>query len=293
MQEIDQLQKVNGSDKVLNYSINEVEDVILVNLPVSGLKGAIADFPGGRMIIKSPIGSFEIPFAAVQSVLTEGFAEKLQVRIGSLLAEQEDKINRHFKLEGAVKLGHTVKIELLWRSGEIEKQVKGLGGSKASFTFHLADPADPTTTTVLSHDIAVGKTFFVPAVVERIESGTSDIKLILSETGVFSVISLDKIFADMSDHWAKQEVSLLASKHLIEGMDDLHFAPDKPITRAQFTTLLVRALGWKEGQEQITFSDVKQDAWYAGAVGTASARGLTEGFKNGKFQPNDLIRGNR
>lgn len=55
-----------------------------------------------------------------------------------------------------------------------------------------------------------------------------------------------KIFSDLTDHWAKSDIMLMVNKQIVEGMDDDHFAPDTNVTRAQFATLIAKALNLKE-----------------------------------------------
>ena len=92
----------------------------------------------------------------------------------------------------------------------------------------------------------------------------------------------------MKGHWAKADVELLASKLVIKGVSDHSFAPNSPITRAEFATLLVRALGLNE-EVSTKFSDVPANSWFTGTVGAAVKAGLIEGFDETSFKPNERI----
>ncbi|WP_334111153.1 S-layer homology domain-containing protein, partial [Thermodesulfitimonas autotrophica] len=94
-----------------------------------------------------------------------------------------------------------------------------------------------------------------------------------------------KTFADLAGHWAKADVELLASRHIISGLTPNQFAPEKTITRAELAALLVRALGLEEGQTAVRFSDVPANAWYTGPVAAAAAAGLVKGYADNTFRP--------
>jgi hypothetical protein len=93
-------------------------------------------------------------------------------------------------------------------------------------------------------------------------------------------------FNDIKDHWAKKEMELLISYSIFEGVTKNNFAPNEPITRAEFTTLLVRVLGLTTEQTALAFSDVKNEDWYAGPISAAVKVGLINGYEDGSFNPN-------
>lgn len=101
-----------------------------------------------------------------------------------------------------------------------------------------------------------------------------------------------RTFADLSGHWAKADVEMLASKQIVQGVTDSRFAPDAAVTRAEFTALLVRALGLSmadQGAASPRFADVAANAWYAPAVEAAVRAGLISGMAPDRFAPNERI----
>ncbi|MNI57221.1 Endo-1,4-beta-xylanase A precursor [compost metagenome] len=106
-------------------------------------------------------------------------------------------------------------------------------------------------------------------------------------------MAYDKNFNDLNVHWSRKELEVLISRHLVDGMDEHHFSPDSPVTRAQVTKLLTNLLH-QEGRlpEQNgrvhSFRDVSDSAWYAEAVRDAAAFGLVEG-EDGRFRPDAPI----
>lgn len=113
----------------------------------------------------------------------------------------------------------------------------------------------------------------------------------LGSLSTYTVLSYPKTFSDIAGHWAKADIEKMASRHVVQGMSESVFAPDADVTRAQFATLLLKALGYEPdaAPSGSVFSDVPKGAWYAGAVEAAYARGLVSGVGNGKFAPTEKI----
>ena len=65
--------------------------------------------------------------------------------------------------------------------------------------------------------------------------------------------------------------------------------PSNPITRAQFTKILVNALNLQAGVVEKTFSDVKRDDWHYKYVQIATSQGIIKGYSDGTFKPNKKI----
>lgn len=92
---------------------------------------------------------------------------------------------------------------------------------------------------------------------------------------------------DIKGHWANASIQKLIALKAISGNPDGTFQPEKQVTRAEFITMLVKALGLK-GTSDRTFSDL-QGHWASGAVSTAVANGIVNGFSDGTVAPDALI----
>ncbi len=95
-------------------------------------------------------------------------------------------------------------------------------------------------------------------------------------------------FSDVKYHANKAAIEALASRAIINGMGDGTFAPDKNMTRAEFATITVKALGLT-AKANNSFTDVKASDWFAGFVGTANTYGIVNGVGEGKFNPGGTI----
>ncbi|MGG3280263.1 S-layer homology domain-containing protein [Paenibacillus solani] len=110
-------------------------------------------------------------------------------------------------------------------------------------------------------------------------------------SGTYALLTLEHSYKDVAaGHWAYDAIAVLTAKHIMKGLSDTSFGPSDTLTRAQFTTMLVRAFGISESvDEGRSFSDVKANAWYYDAVQAASKAGLVEGTGGNRFDPNGAI----
>ena len=93
-------------------------------------------------------------------------------------------------------------------------------------------------------------------------------------------------FSDLSGHWAAKEIGALVEEGLLSGYPDGRFYPDRPVTRAEFTVMLMRALGWSGGGADAAGVSVASAAQASGAGSPAVAAGGTApGAANGGKAP--------
>ncbi|MDH6426963.1 MULTISPECIES: S-layer homology domain-containing protein [Paenibacillus] len=110
----------------------------------------------------------------------------------------------------------------------------------------------------------------------------------ITESGIYSVMLRERSFTDMTSHWARQEVEVLASRGIADGMTSTDYAPKATLTRAQFTKLLAAALQIKPILPAApTFRDVSAQNWSYGWV-EAAAAGIVKG-DGGLFRGNDPL----
>ena len=95
-------------------------------------------------------------------------------------------------------------------------------------------------------------------------------------------------FTDTKTHANKAAIEALAARQIINGMGDGTFAPDKNMTRAEFATITVKALGLTPKANN-SFTDVKTSDWFAPYVGTANTYGIVNGVGDNKFNPSGTI----
>ncbi len=111
-----------------------------------------------------------------------------------------------------------------------------------------------------------------------------------TETGKFEIMEYIKDFDDVSkEDWAYDYIKTLASRQITEGITENTFEPTGRVSRAQFVTLIVRALEIDTKGYKGYFKDVNKTEWYANEVEAAVNKGIVSGDGNGRFNPNAYI----
>ena len=108
----------------------------------------------------------------------------------------------------------------------------------------------------------------------------------------YAIVENNKTFPDVDNkNWAEESIEKLASKYIISGKSNGTYAPAEDITRAEFTVLLVRALGLPAKAYDNSFSDVKGNEWFNtnGELMAAVQYGLVVGKDNGTFAPYEKL----
>ena len=103
-----------------------------------------------------------------------------------------------------------------------------------------------------------------------------------------TVIAEGISFADVSSHENKAAIEALADRGIVSGYTASTFGPNDTMTRAQFSAMVVRALGLPL-QKVDAFTDVAPDAWHATFVGSAYTYGITNGKTAATFDSNGTI----
>ncbi|MHA7966105.1 S-layer homology domain-containing protein [Paenibacillus sp. CAU 1782] len=93
--------------------------------------------------------------------------------------------------------------------------------------------------------------------------------LSLASNSVTYGASDSDVFKDITGHWAKAQIEQAVAKGYVAGYPNGTFKPDAPVTRAQFITMLVRALGLEHGPEGST--------WYTTYVKAAKEAAIYQG----------------
>lgn len=93
--------------------------------------------------------------------------------------------------------------------------------------------------------------------------------------------------------WAKSSVRIARASGVMLGLGDnakAGFKPQQAVTRGEFVSALVRALGLKaDGASAAAFKDVPAKAWYANDVAAALKAGLVSGVSKTQFAPEETL----
>ena len=127
------------------------------------------------------------------------------------------------------------------------------------------------------------------------DSETNRLAANITSAGSYAVFAYNKSFGDITGHWGRENVEILVSRHIVDGVSEHSFEPNRSITRAELTKLLVVMLS-RNIERKIelldpavsSYNDVSPDAWYHTFVETATRLGLIQG-NNGEFRPDDPV----
>ena len=180
-----------------------------------------------------------------------------------------------------------VEFEITCTSGSKTVQVISFNGY-VERTVAIPDGVDPskiTTGIVLNTD---GTFRHVPTQIVVI-NGKCFAKINSLTNSTYSVIWNPVTFTDMENHWAKNAVNDMGSRMVVTGVGNGRYEADRSITRAEFATIVVRAMGLAQGTAKSSFSDVSPEDWFNGYVDTATSYGLISGYGKAAYGPNDVI----
>ncbi|WP_019635709.1 S-layer homology domain-containing protein [Paenibacillus fonticola] len=90
--------------------------------------------------------------------------------------------------------------------------------------------------------------------------------------------------SSIQQHWAGVVLQDWQNKGYIKGDEQGNLQPDAKVTRAELAALINRSFQVEESKE-VSYSDVKAEAWYYKDVAKATAKGYMKGYENGTFKP--------
>lgn len=148
------------------------------------------------------------------------------------------------------------------------------------------DPGKITTGVVLNSD---GTFSHVPTTITVIE-GKYYAKINSLTNSTYSVIWSTKTFTDVEKHWAKNDINTMASRLVMDGIDNDSFDPDANITRGELADAVVRGLGLlRSGATTDKFTDVKPGHKYMAAISIATEYRLIGGYADNTYRPDNTI----
>ena len=108
----------------------------------------------------------------------------------------------------------------------------------------------------------------------------------IRESGVYTLREYSVSFVDVEqkNELMKEAISQLASRNIMTGTTDGFFFPDKPITRAELVSAIIRAFDLVDPDATSTFADMDRSDWYYSAIASAQREGIVEGFADNTFR---------
>lgn len=207
--------------------------------------------------------------------------------------ETAKRVSQAAKLSGAglqaVSNASEYRLELKLSSGESKELEQFQSPISIRFSVPVVDSEGLTGLYKLSAD---GKLTYV-----KTKKNGKQWTASIDEASQYIMLKYDKQFADVaSKYWAAQTIKQLSAMQLLNGISKDNFAPERKVTRAEFTAMIVRIVQQYGAFEEadmnkpaLSFGDVKKNDWFAADVAWAVQAGLVNGKREGVFAPEQEI----
>lgn len=219
---------------------------------------------------------FRIPPAAVN---LEDEAEQVQFAVKKVDEKGVETGN------GLTVAGDVLDFGITVIEGEASKQVENFLEKITVRIIYKRNGIDEDKLGVYRYDPVAGLWEYIGG---KVNNEDNMVEFTTSHFGIYSVMEYNKTFSDIVNHWGKNDIEIMAAKHIVVGKDEANFAPEDKLTRAEFATAIVRAFGLDLVRYGNTFNDVSAGKWYADVIQTIANKGIIKGDGE-NFRPEDTI----
>ncbi|QLG41667.1 IPT/TIG domain-containing protein [Paenibacillus sp. E222] len=295
--------KIDSSKPSFTLEITPKDGVAYVRIPASiltSIEGKNATF---FIEIKTPYGSYQVPvnlaslIPGLKDLLAKNNVNNDDISFKITLTDKSGDKDFRAAFANSLPNGHAMGAIVDFHIDIINTKTGQAIGTADKFskalTREILMPKSmtgmPAQWGAFRYNVTTKKLEFVAAEKKQID-GKWVVKIKSYSNSVYVVAQNTVSFADVQQHWSKSDVDLAAAKGLVEGVGGGLYDPNKAVTRAEFTAMLVRALGRGASDKDIApYNDVKPGTWYSGEVSTAKELGLLTFVKGNSFTPNQPL----
>ncbi len=198
-----------------------------------------------------------------------------------------DIISDETKEKGLMLVVEPISFELKCKHGEQEVEIKKFS-QYVERTIPLPENINPKavmTAVVLRED---GSLEPIPTQIIEID-GIYYAKISSLTNSTYAIVNFDVTFDDMTNHWAKEATEEMGARLIINGVGNGLYEPDRNVTRAEFMTIISKALGLKDIEVKQSYTDLDSTQWFYEFVLTAVNYSLFSGYDNQTIRPNNQI----
>ncbi len=285
---IEKLEKTQVKELILKaYEAPEILNVEVPNKIIKRLAGNKSNF-----IVESNDASYILPVDQLDlgQIADESGMDKGKININITIAETEkskqEKIQNRISDEEMKLISKPTEFEVKAVSGDKKKIINRFKKHiKRTITINKNADTNIATGIVLAQDNSIK-----PVPTKFTKNDGKIIAEINSMTNsVYAVVENKKGFLDTINHWAEKDIHQLASRMIVNGVDEESYIPENEVTRAEFAAIVTRALDLPEEGATKDFSDIKGNEWFVQNVNTAVAFEIIQGYPDGTFRPDDSI----
>ncbi|RAV14415.1 S-layer homology domain-containing protein [Paenibacillus contaminans] len=279
----------------ITFTITGTENIRKAGIPANVIKQA-AVVPNTVLSIQAGDVAYNLPanLPALAAILEQlgSDADKavVYVTMATVTGDAAKQVEDQAKMARARVIGPVLDFSLSLQTPDRTITISDFGKTYVTRSILLSRAVDPAKATGLMFDVKSGTLSFVPSVFTATDKDETIVKMLRPGNSLYTVIEFRASFADVREHWAGADIELLASKLIVNGMTDTSFVPGNSVTRAEFVSLLIRALGLQEDAANATqFQDAASHDWFAGALGAAAKVGIVGGFEDNTFRADEAI----
>ncbi|MFX3631934.1 MAG: S-layer homology domain-containing protein [Candidatus Pristimantibacillus sp.] len=262
----------------------------------AALNGALLEYLASKdavIKLQTDSASYTLP---IQRINIDNLVKQLSAKSGTTIALKDINVNIEMTTipKDEVNMNQSQLGQISLVSPAVEFNLTATYGSHTIEINHFNDFVQRTITIPTSTDsqkitgviiTKEGKLSPVPTKVTKGEDGKQHGVINSLSNSVYALISYDKTFSDITNHWAKTSIEDMASRLIVQGNTEQQFLPNTQITRAEFTTIVVRALGLSAVDQPVEFTDVQPSDWFYDTVAAGVNSGLIKGYEDGSFKP--------
>ena len=217
---------------------------IQVELPAQFFIEAAKQAPNAVISIQSGVTLFVLPVQMIANLtIASGNNSntkdlKVNINVEKPDSARNDQIKSSMASEGYSPLSDSIDFKISIGKNEISD----FNGTYVTRSITIPGNVDISKISVLVFNPETKESSFIPAFARNSE-GQTIVDITSPHNSIYTVVQASKSFNDINQHWAKSDIELMASKKIVLGLTEQYFMPEKQITRAEFATILIRALG--------------------------------------------------
>ncbi|WP_228551481.1 sugar-binding protein [Paenibacillus sp. B01] len=294
------LKVLNSLDEkaVVSIEVNESADIVIGQFDGS-LLTALAD-KQAILAFETNMASYRLPVRQViaseswKSILEQSdsgdidLAEvQVQLRIGKPTEEEKRRVVIATDAQSLKSIGEPISfvIQVMYGTQVIELTSFDAYVERIMPLPSGLDPAQVATAVVVEPD---GSVRHVPTSMVSLE-GKWHASIRSLTNSMYTLVGHEVRLLDIKQSGAEEIIRRLAARTIVRGLPDGTFRPEGQITRAEFTAMLVRALGLRLESNQQPFKDVSASSWYGAYVSTAHEHQLIRGYGDHTFRPMQVL----
>lgn len=288
------IRSVSGTAPRLVLTIPDTENAAIAAFPLGALEDAKKLTSNASIVVAYKTITYEIPLGALNftqlaQMMNAGSAVgQLVISIDTNASSLASSLNTQLSAAKAQTLVSPVSFQVSVTNNGLTKPVETLNGY-VTRTITTSANLDGRQVAVVWLDPQSGKLSYVPTTVQQVNN-QSVVTFKRKGNSVYAVVKGATSFTDLNNHWARNDILLLANKYIVEGSTLTTFAPKKAITRGEFAMFIAKGLGLTGDRAAAAkFKDVNTSTSLAAYIGAAATAGIVQGMTDGSFKPNNPV----